>query len=326
MAMSKYTKRPMSYAHYTMMRGTVDYSNAKQFNFYESGYSFLIILSRPEFIVKLTEDNIQKDSNGFVKCDPKEVKNLLGVFCYILENEFKGLTGIEDITSEAIEFTDGINTIATLGKTIQQSNAEITMQFTERSGAALTSFIEFYLKGCKKSRTQAKTYHGLIAGGVMAGGFENEVFNLLYIVTDNTLLGLEKAYLLLNAWPNKASTSIYESEKGTIEHKQIDVPFTCFVMDGEEVNHRALQMLAYINESNAVFNYYNSSLPNSSHDTTADGIYKQAASATNGSGTASVVVHPDDDQYNYEIFSTMNITNESSKVKVTQDAIYRKDK
>lgn len=237
-----YTKKPYSLAEYSMMRGVVDFTNAKQFNFFESGYSFLIVLSRPAFIEKLAE----KDT---------EVAKLLNLFCFVLENEFKGLTGIEDITTESFEHTDGISTIASLSKTIQQSNTEITMNFTERSGAAITRFIEFYLKGCKDPRTQAKTYHGLIKDGIMTGGFENEVFNLLYIVSDNTLLGLEKAYLLANAWCNKATTSIYESEKGSIETKQIDVTFNCFVLDGDEVNKRALQFLAYINETNSVKNY-----------------------------------------------------------------------
>lgn len=325
MSMSKYTKRPMSFSEYTMMRGTVDYSNAKQFNFFESGYSFLVILSRPKFIEALADNTKRsKDTKGFITPDAEDVKNLLNLFCYILENEFRGASGFDDITSEALEFTDGINTIATLGKTVQQSNAEITMQFTERSGAALTGFIEFYLKGCKKSRTQAKTYHGLIAAGIMAGGFENEIFNLLYIVTDNTLLGLEKAYLLLNAWPNKASTSIYESEKGTIEMKTIDIPWTCFVMDGEEVNHRAIQMLAYINEPTSVHNYY-SALNNKNTEgagVAADKYSDAAREIGKIKGSSNVAVQPDDDAYKYRIFDEMNLENPESMVYQTQKKIY----
>lgn len=284
-SMKTYTKRPYSLAQFTMMRGTIDYTNAAQFNFYESGYSFLLVLSRPVFMEKLAEN----DPDG-------EVGNLLNLFCFILENEFRGLTGIEDVTSEALEFTDGINTIATLGKSIQQSNAEITMQFTERSGAALTKFIEYYLKGCKATRTQAKTYHGLIAAGILAGGFEYEVFNLLYIVSDNTLLGLEKAYLLVNAWPNKAPTSIYESEKGTIEMKQIDVTFTCFVMDGEEVNKRALKMLAYINEPGTVYNYH-----------TVNGSKSYAQAAIKSSQNSSHPIHPNSNDYNYAGYDLIDV-------------------
>ena len=281
--MQTYTKRPYSLAQFTMMRGTIDYSNAQQFNFYESGYSFLIVLSRPKFIEMLADEDT-------------EVANLLNLFCFILENEFRGLTGIEDITSEALEFTDGINTIATLGKSVQQSNTEITMQFTERSGAALTRFIEYYLKGCKATRTQAKTYHGLIKNGKLAGGFENEVFNLLYMVSENTLMGLGKAYLLVNAWPNKAQTSIYESEKGTIEMKQIDVTFQCFVMDGEEVNKRALKMLAYINEPGTVGKY-----------TAINGSTDYAKAAVQAVQTNSDhPVHPDSNDYEYAAYKQID--------------------
>lgn len=283
--MKTYTKRPYSLAQFTMMRGTIDYTNPEQFNFYESGYSYLIVLSRPKFIEMLADEDT-------------EVANLLNLFCFILENEFRGLSGIEDIQSEALEFTDGINTIATLGKTTQQSNSEVTMSFTERSGAALTRFIEYYLKGCKATRTQAKTYHGLIKDGKLAGGFENEVFNLLYMVSDNTLMGLEKAYLLVNAWPNKAQTSIYESEKGTIEMKQIDIPFTCFVMDGEEVNRRALKMLAYINEAGTVGKY-----------TAINGMTDYAKATVNSvTSYSDHPVHPDSNDYEYAGYEDIDPT------------------
>lgn len=293
--MKTYTKRPYSLAQFTMMRGTIDYSNASQFNFFESGYSYLIVLSRPKFIEMLADEDA-------------EVANLLNLFCFVLENEFRGLTGLDDITAETLEFTDGINTIQTLGKTIQQSNAEITMQFTERSGAAMTNFIRYYLLGCKAGRTQAKTYHGLIKNGKLAGGFENEVFNLLYMVSDNTLLGIEKAYLLVNAWPNKAQTSIYDSEKGTIEKKDIDVTFVCFVMDGEEVNKRALRMLAYINEPGTVQKY---TAINGSTD------YAKATVAAVNTNSDHPV-HPDSNDYHYAAYSQIDPTS----YKKTEQVMY----
>lgn len=68
------------------------------------------------------------------------------------------------------------------------------------------------------------------------------------------MLQLEKAYLLCNAWPSKATTSIYNTEKGNIEKQEIELTWNCFVIDGPEVDMRALQILAYINEQNAVSN------------------------------------------------------------------------
>ena len=239
--MKTYTKKAVSYAEYSMMRGVTDFSNAAQFNLYETGYSHLCVISKPKFITAF------KDIDS-------EVTDMLDTFCYILEYEFRGLSGIEDITVDSLEVTDGISTLNVVGKVNKQSASEISMTFTEKSGSVITNFLRFYLEGIKDPRTQAKTYHGLIKYGKLAGGFENEVFNLLYLVTDNTMLQLEKAYLLCNAWPSKATTSIYNTEKGTIEKQEVELTWNCFVIDGPEVDMRALQILAYINEQNAVSN------------------------------------------------------------------------
>ena len=234
---SRYTKGTLSKAQYASMRGVIDYSNARMFNLFESGYSYLRVLSKPMWV------------------DLSPGKDLLDLFCWIVEYEFRGLDGIEDIQADNLTFEDGINSLNTIGKVNQQSATEISMTFTERSGLAITKFIDYYLTGIKDPRTQAKTYHGLIASKAIAGGFENEVFTLLYMVTDNTMLGLEKAYLLANAWPSKAETSILNSTKGDIDKKEITVPWQCFVIDGEDVDELGLRCLAYINESHAVANY-----------------------------------------------------------------------
>ncbi len=277
MSMTAYRKKPFSIASYTMMRGTIDFSNPAQFNMYESGYQFLTVISRPRYIEVLAES------------DP-EVKAALDLFCWILEYEFKGLSGIDNITIDPLEFTDNISTINTIGKVNQQSQTEISMQFTERSGGAMTGFIEYYLKGLKDPRTQMKTYHGLIKDGKLAAGFENEVFHLLYIVTDNTGLGLEKAFLFACAQPTTANLDIYNGEKGSIEKKDIDVPFQCFLIDGDEVDHRAMKMLAYIHENNAVAN------ASKVNGTSSKG---RAAVETINS-YASEQVHPDSNTYHYQ--------------------------
>lgn len=236
---NSFTKRPRSVAEYTMMRGVTDFTNAAQFNAYLKGYQHLVIISVPEYLKVLGTTN-------------PDVQKLLDVFCYILEYEFKGLDGIEDITVDNITFSDGISELNSMGKVTQQSASEISMSFTEKSGSVITKFIDMYIRGVRDPRTQAKTYHGLIKEGKLAAGFENEVFNLMYIVTDETMLGLEKAYLLCNAWPNKAPTSIYNGTKGEIDKADIDVTMQCFVIDGEEVDARALKMLSYLNETGAV--------------------------------------------------------------------------
>lgn len=236
-----YTKKPMTAAQYTMMRGVTDFTNAEQLNMYEGGHSMIVIINKPKFLEMLAEYD-------------KDVNNLLQNFCNIVEYEFKGLSGIEDITSETLEFNDGVSQMHTVGRVTEQSASQISMTFTEKSGSTITKFIKYYLQGVRDSRTQVKHYHGLIAEGKLALGFENEVFNLLYLVTDASGLALEAAYLLCNAWPGTAQTNIYNSEKGNIEIKEVEVTWNCVVLQNEEINKRAVKMLAHINQDNAVYN------------------------------------------------------------------------
>lgn len=280
-----YSKRPRSVAEYTMMRGVTDFTNAAQFNAYLKGYQHLVVISVPEYLKVL-------GSNGNA-----DAQKLLDLFCYILEYEFKGLDGIEDITVDNIEFTDGISTMNSMGKVTQQSASEISMSFTEKSGSVITKFIDMYIRGVRDPRTQAKTYHGLIKNGILAAGFENEVFNLMYIVTDETMLGLEKAYLLCNAWPNKVPSSIYNGTKGEIEKVDIEVTMQCFVIDGEEVDARALKMLAYLNESDAVKNMM----------AVNDGFSQNARDTVNGFNNHSEnQIELDSGKFKYSVFDTVN--------------------
>ena len=266
--MNKYTKHARSVSELTMMRGVTDFTNAAQFNLYESGYCHLIVISKPRYIYELAKKNTY-------------VEQMLNTFCYILEYEFKGLSGIDDETVDTLEVTDGISTMNIIGKVNKQSAAEITMTFTEKSGSIITNFIAYYLDGIKDPRTQAKTYHGLIASGQLASGFEYEVFNLLYMALDNTMLQLEKSYLLCNAWPSKAQLSIYENEKGAIDKKDIDIPWQCFIIDGEEVDKRALNVLAMINEGSSVQNAVNKNNSGSVNgEITLDGSTKKPGNVT----------------------------------------------
>ena len=224
-----------------MMRGVTDFTNAEQLNMFESGHGMIIVIDRPKFIEMLAESD-------------QDVRNLLENFCNILEYEFKGLSGIDDINAEDLIYSDGISEIAGIGKVTEQSNSDISMTFTEKSGSTITKFVKYYLDGARDSRTQIKHYHGLIAEGKLALGFENEVFNLLYLVTDASGLGLEAAYLLANAWPNSAKTNIYNMDRNDISSKEVEVNFKCFVIRNKEVDKRAVKMLAHINQNDAVAN------------------------------------------------------------------------
>jgi hypothetical protein len=235
--MLNYIKQPRNLTEYKLMRGVTDFGNLRQYNLFESGYSFLSVIKVPVFMDKLATKY------------PDTVGILLKNYVHVLEYEFRGLDGLDDITTDTLELTNGISTLNMIGKVNQQSASTVSMRFFEKSGSTLTKFNEYYLRGIRDPKTQAKTYHGLLqdaTSGIQAG-FENEVFTLLYYVTDNTYREIERAVLLLCAQPPKAETSIYNSEKGTIEHKEITIDMNCFPVTGDAVNKKAKEMLDYLN-------------------------------------------------------------------------------
>ena len=172
------------------------------------------------------------------------MSDLQDAFIKILENEFKGLDGIEDITTETMEISDNISTMSLISKSVQNANSQVSMRFTEKTGSVITKYISTFIRYIKDTRTQAKTYGGFITKERLDAGFDpgprHEVFNMLYIVTDSTCLRVEKAFLILNAQPtNAAFSELYAAEKGAIESKEVTVQFNAFVVDGNIANKLA---------------------------------------------------------------------------------------
>ena len=220
-----YTISPNTSAQNVNMRGVIDFGNLFQFAPFESGYSFITVINGPRMATMKGMD--------------ANFKSLQDSFISIIENEFRGLDGIDDITSDTMEITDNISTLSLIGKVNQSTSSQITMRFFEKTGALITKYIATYLRYIRDPKTQAKTYGGNISYSTSQAeiGPAQEVFNMLYIVTDSTCLHIEKAFLLLNAQPTSAGYSeLYNTEKGQIETKEITVNWNCFVVDGKRVN------------------------------------------------------------------------------------------
>jgi len=224
------------YTTSTLMRGVTDFGNLKQYNLYETGYSFLVCVSVPVFLEKLAKEN-------------KKYDILLNNYIHIIENEFRGIDGLENLTTETVELTNGISNINMISKVNEQSASNITMRYFEKAATPITRLHELYLKGIKDPRTQIKTYHGLIDKGILEPGYENEVFTFLYFVTDNSVSKIERAMLFLNAQPASAETSMFESEKGIIEVKEITTEFNCFPVVSDVINAKAKAYLDYMNNN-----------------------------------------------------------------------------
>ena len=234
-------KQVRKITQYDLFRGVTDFGNLGQFDYYESGYSFLFVIHGPRFL----NDYAAKPGN-------EAFKQIYLNYMHMLEFEFLGLSGLENMTSDTLELTNGIDTMNLINKVKMQSASSVTMRYTERSGGLINKFHSKFLSGIKDPRTQVKHYHGLIADGTHpTPGFELETFTFLYVVTDNTTRNVEKAYLLLGAQPTQADYSIYESEKGSIEKKEISIEYNCFPITGETIDQKAQHMINAIHNPEA---------------------------------------------------------------------------
>lgn len=229
-----YSKQPYAANQYANMRGVVDWGNLFQFAPYESGYCFIVVINGPYI------GTVGKNDGG---CSDIDNFGLLQeAFIKILEQEFKGLSGIGNITSDTMEISDGITSISLLGKVNQETNSQISMEFTEKSGTLITKYISSYLRFVRDPKTEAKTYGGAItAKNAKSVSLAKEVFNMLYIITDSTCLNIEKAFLILNAQPTESGYGdLYNMNKGDISTKEVTVNFNAFVVDGKIPNKLAL--------------------------------------------------------------------------------------
>ena len=227
---NKYTIRPKNLTQYNAFRGVIDFSQPGQFDQFETGYSFLAVIKMPKFMDMLAE---QDDG----------LKSMVLSFNHMLEFEFRGLTGLPDMQGDGYEVGDGTNTVKFISNVTRDTSVELTSTFYERRGSLIAKYIATYLSGIKDPISKAKTYHGLIANGLLEPSFENEVGTFMYMVTDNTMMRLEKAYLLTDVQFNRAEESMYDSTKGDINNREVNITFNCFPITGFMVDKAAKALL-----------------------------------------------------------------------------------
>lgn len=227
---NKYTITPKTLTEYTALRGVTDFSQAGMFEQYEKGYQFLSILKLPAFMEMSKDSTIQQMN--------KNIRQTM-------EMEFRGLDGLPDMVSDTVEITDGINTQRFINRVTQETSVTVSMQYFEKHGSLFTKYAEYYLRGIRDPKTQARTYHGLIADGTLEPSLENEVFTMMYYVTDSTMLRLERAVLLCNAQIVNSDMSMYNGSKDDITNMPLTVEFNCFPIFGSEVDRAAKYLLEH---------------------------------------------------------------------------------
>lgn len=234
-------KTPRELLNYNLMRGVTDFSNLEQWDLYEKGYPFLVVVSIPDFLRDLSA----KDDN---------VKVIVNNYVHILENDFRGIDNIDNITGESGgEITNGIRSIQLINKVTKASNSNFTLQYYERSGSILTKAHELYLTGIKDPDTQVKHYHGLIDDWVFNNintpsgsdpGPHRECFTFMYFLTDNTMTKIERAFLIAACQPTTANYSdLYSGNKGDINFAEIGLSFNGFFINNDYVYQKAQDML-----------------------------------------------------------------------------------
>lgn len=235
-------KSPRDILGYTLMRGVTDWTQLQQFDMYESGFPYLIVVSVPEFMEKMASADA-------------DVDKLLSLYTHIVENEFKGFdSGLENITADTNEINNGKKTFNVITSTTSQGASTFSATYTEKSGSPLTKFHELYLRSIRDPESTFKHYGGLIGNGAGQiapedAGFHKECFSFLYIHTDNTGLLVEKAVYIVGAMPMSSEQSIYNGNKGTVEFKDISLEWSGYPVVGSAVNKRAKEILDYINDS-----------------------------------------------------------------------------
>ena len=230
---NNYTITPRNLTQYKAFRGVTDFSQIGQFNQYETGYQFLSVLAIPKYMELLGKEDSTIDAMN-------------KSFKHMLEYEFRGLDGLPDMQADSFTITDGINEQRMINKVTRETSVEVSSQYFEKSGGLITKYSEYFLSGIKDPMTQAKTYHGLIENDKLDPGLENEVFTLLYYVTDNTMLRLERAVLLANCQLTRAETSMYNGSRDNISNVEKTISFQCFPIFGYEVDKAANYLLKNI--------------------------------------------------------------------------------
>lgn len=233
-------KTPRDITAYTLFRGTTDFTQLQQFDLYESGYPYLIVVSIPEFLRKMAETG------------DEEVRNLINSYVHILEYEFRGFdSGLENITSDTQEITNGIQSMNVITKVNAPSATNFSMRYWEKSGSTMTKLHQLYLRSVRDPGTGFKTYNGMIGTDMKPeeAGFHKECFSFLYIHTDNTGMLVEQAAYLVGCMPTTAELQIYNGTKGDVNFQEITAEFTGFPIMGSAINAKAKKILDWMNSS-----------------------------------------------------------------------------
>lgn len=226
--------------------GVIDFGDLLQFAPYEKGYCFLVVFNAPTIF------NDGGD-NEYINT----MKSLQEQFILALEVDFKGLNGIDDKTGEFYDIGLSNSPTHVLSRNNGMSSSTISISLEERTGTPVTKYLSGYLDSVRHPYMQAKVQNGRIGTikDPYAARPSEEMFNMLYIITDSTCMIVEKAFFLLNATPTTAPyNELYNMDKGAIGPADISVTFNCIVRESKVANKIAAAYLSIITNSSSYHN------------------------------------------------------------------------
>ena len=248
--MSKYNmfsdlRSPRDVTGYTLYRGTTDWTQLQEFDLYEKGYPYLVLVSTPDFLIKMADADT-------------EVATVVNSYRHIIEYEFTGFdsAGIDDITTDAMEISNNMQAINVIGKTTMTGGTTFSMTYKERAGGVLSKMHELYLRSVRDPASGFKTYNGLIGTEENAIikpneiSFQKETWSFLYMHTDPTGLELEQSIYWIGCWPTSANiTQFADVKRGDVEFSDVSVEYQGFPLRGSAINRKAKEILDWMNNS-----------------------------------------------------------------------------
>lgn len=162
------------------------------------------------------------------------------------QKNFKGLTGIEDMVLETVDYNYGFNNNAyAVAAGTTKNNTEFTLTHQEFSGSPVKNMYTHWVSGISDPETGISTY-GRKYGLDYAA--KNHTGSLMYImlrpdVNNYERKNIEFAAYFTNVFPKKIPLSHLEYTQGTRDQFSIEIPFSGTMHISSKVDDYAREML-----------------------------------------------------------------------------------
>ena len=214
----------------------VTQQNLDQFNPYLKGRSRIFLYTAPTFMEKMF---------------PTETKN----FKSYIETGYTKIDGIQDLTSDFVEFEGGFNGQKFSNiSSVKDETDTLTISLYEQHGSPVREFIETWMTGVRDPRSGIAHYHGAYDkySSTVKYGEKYHTAEFIYYVLDPTAREIEYACMFAHAMPTKVPKDHYNYEKGDNGEVLLDLEFRVTKYESTHINSIAQW---YMKKDNLQFSY-----------------------------------------------------------------------